>query len=195
LKDGSAEFVFIDGELDSGPGPGVSGTFEPPYYTYFKWPRAVKDPDDDLSVEAAYQYIYDVLEGEDGPFDGILGFSHGATLAFGFLVHHAKRDPQRDLGLRCAIFMSSLPPFRQFDTGELLFDAGMQGHMHLPSLTIAGRKDFVFEHTLRLASLCDPAPAQLLIHDQGHEVPRDSRNVREIAAAIRRLGDVAMLMR
>ncbi|KAI0440609.1 putative DUF341 family oxidoreductase [Xylaria telfairii] len=192
-----ADFVFVDGELDSEPGPGVAGTFDSPYYTYFKWPRS-PNASDDTSVEEAYQLIYDVLAGDEGPFDGLMGFSHGATLAFGFLVNHAKtrpHQPLRALGLRCAVFMSSIPPFRQLDSGELLFDACMGGHIDIPSITIAGRKDFVYEHTVRMASLCMPGPAQLLIHDMGHEVPRDSRNVHEIAAAIRKLGDMAMLVR
>jgi hypothetical protein len=29
----------------------------------------------------------------EGPFDGVLGFSHGGTLAAGFMIHHAKMNP------------------------------------------------------------------------------------------------------
>ncbi|RFU24181.1 hypothetical protein B7463_g12157, partial [Scytalidium lignicola] len=104
-KDQSIEFVFVDGELGSEPGPGVEGFFEPPYYTYFKWPRSAA-PEDDQSVEIAYELIYDILTSDEGPFDGLVGFSHGATLAFGFLVHHAKtrqQQPIRSLGLRRCI--------------------------------------------------------------------------------------------
>ncbi|KAH9988766.1 putative DUF341 family oxidoreductase [Xylariaceae sp. FL0662B] len=194
-KDHCAEFVFVDGELSSDAGPGISGIFEPPYYSYFKWPRS-KDPEDDKSVEEAYDLIYEILEGDEGPFDGLIGFSHGATLAFGFLVNHAKTrslEPVRNLGLRCAIFMNSLPPFRQLDSGELLFDGEMDGYLDIPSLNIAGRKDFVYEYSLRLAKLCNPAPTRLLVHDKGHEVAGDPRNVREIAAAIRHLCQIAML--
>jgi hypothetical protein len=196
-KDQSAEFAFLDGEFETEPGPGVAGYFEPPYFSYFTWPRSTICSDaDDRTVEEAYEQLYETLENDEVGFDGLIGFSHGATLAFGFLVHHAKSRPTqpiRNLGIRCAVFICSLPPFRQAPTGELLFDEGMAGHLEIPSLVIAGRRDFVYEHTLRLAKLCGPAPSRMLVHDRGHEIPGDPRNVREMAAAVRQLCQVAML--
>ena len=76
-KDNSAEFNFIEGEVDSAPGPGIEDVFDGPYYSFYNWPRTF-NPDDDRSVTEAYDLIYEMIE-EDGPIDGILGFSHGAT--------------------------------------------------------------------------------------------------------------------
>ncbi|KAI9658370.1 MAG: hypothetical protein M1821_002503 [Bathelium mastoideum] len=212
-KDYSAEFEFIEGQISAGPGPGVSGIFDPPYYNYFQWPRTTCNAaEDDNTVTAAFEQIYEALDGEEGPFDGVLGFSHGATLAFSFLVHHAKAaaqrcspsPPSRSLGLRCAVFIAGMPPFREGDAvegkathdgRELVFDDDVDGYIDIPSLTVTGRRDFVHEHSLRLAKMCGgPGLARLLVHDKGHEVPADVRNVRTIASAIRQLGQIAMVL-
>jgi hypothetical protein len=78
------------------------------------------DSDDSEALEEAYDMIYEAIE-EDGPFDGILGFSQGATLAFQFLVEHAKRNPYEVPGegasFRCAVFICGMPPFRM-DYGD-----------------------------------------------------------------------------
>ncbi|KAH6715843.1 serine hydrolase-domain-containing protein [Leptodontidium sp. MPI-SDFR-AT-0119] len=111
-KDNSATFHFIDGEEDSGPGPGIEGLFEGPYFSFYAWPRTCTS-EDEKAVEEAYKLIYATIE-QEGPFDGILGFSQGATLAFQFLSQHAKRFPY-DLPnavFRCGVFICGPPPFR-----------------------------------------------------------------------------------
>jgi hypothetical protein len=64
---------------------------------------------------------------EDGPFDGILGFSHGATLAYQFLADHARRHPHDYHSLfRCAVFMCGMPPFKLIqDDSSSEYEAGM----------------------------------------------------------------------
>ncbi|KAF2215725.1 hypothetical protein CERZMDRAFT_89976, partial [Cercospora zeae-maydis SCOH1-5] len=73
----------------------------------------------------AYELLYDVIE-DDGPFDGILGFSHGGTLASGFIMHHMAMRPSEPLPFRCALFFNALPPFRKvgiaFSSLQLMSD-------------------------------------------------------------------------
>jgi len=144
-------------------------------------------------VAEAYEMLYEVIE-QEGPFDGILGFSHGATLAFGFLAQHAKKNPYDPPGalFRCAIFICSLPPFRKDDADNVIYDHGLQSVVRIPTVHVAGKADFVYEHSMKLHALCDAASAKLVVHSKGHEIPGDSKNVALIAAACRELNNTAM---
>lgn len=124
-RDNTATFHFLEGECDSDPGPGIAGYFDGPYYSYYKFPRSFSDIDDS-DVLDAYDQLYTVIE-EEGPFDGILGFSHGGTLAAGFLIQHAKRFPHDPPPVRCAIFINSLPPFRMNPGEKPVIDMSLEG--------------------------------------------------------------------
>ena len=191
-KDNSAKFHFIEGEVDSAPGPGIEHVFEGPYYSFYTWPRTFH-PDDDRSVIDAYNLIYETIE-EDGPFDGVLGFSHGATLAFGFLAHHARKFTYDPPPFRCAIFLNSLPPFRIDQDENFVFDDEMQGLIKIPTVHVVGKRDFVYSHSLKLHQLCDSRSATLLAHDKGHEIPNDPENVHMIAKALRELNQTIMVV-
>lgn len=187
-SDNSASFYFVEGEVESGPGPGVEGIFEGPYFTFYKWPRNVTD--DDKSLNDAYELLSEVIE-EEGPFDGVLGFSHGGTLAFGFLAHLFKTKPYEPPPFRCAIFMNAPPPFRMDDSGNFIMDDGLEGLIHIPTLHITGTNDFIYNHSLKLYALCDPGLSTLLVHEKGHQIPSDAKNMKRITNAIRELGNKA----
>ncbi|OKL57045.1 hypothetical protein UA08_07372 [Talaromyces atroroseus] len=188
-RDNSAVFHFIEGEIEAEPGPGIDGYFDGPYYSYYKFPRTFDDTDE--SMMEAYELLYDVIE-EDGPFDGVMGFSHGGTLASGFLIHHAKTRPYDPPPFRCAIFLNSLPPFRMNPGESPVVDADLEGYLTLPTLSIAGKKDFVFESSVALYNLCDPRKSQLVVHENGHDVPRDPKNIKLMAQEVRKLFTVSM---
>ena len=189
-KDNSVEFDFIDGEVSCGPGPGVAGFYEGPYYSFYNWPRSLESEEleDEASLQQAYDLLYDIIE-EDGPFDGILGFSHGATLAYGFLAQHRKKNPYDSPNslFRCAAFFSGMPPFRLGGNDEWVYDKGIQGGVGIPTLHVAGKTDFVEQHTKKLYAMCEPGSARLVVHGKGHEIPGDAKSVGIIAPAFRDL--------
>ena len=193
-RDNSASFYFIDGELESGAGPGIEGIYESPYYCYHKWPRTM-DPADGRSLNEAYEFLYSVIE-EEGPFDAILGFSQGATLAYSFLAQHAKKYPYEPPTalFRCAVFVGALPPFRQDSSKRIIYDEGLQGAVRIPTLHVAGESDFVFAHSIKLHALCTTSKtsAKLLVHPKGHEIPRDAKNVKAMASGIREMAHSSM---
>lgn len=85
--------------------------------------------------------MYDVLE-EEGSFDGVIGFSHGTTLAYAFLLQHTKEHPLEPpyALFRRAVFVSgSLDPtedgvkLKSNETGEVL--------LRIATLHIAGKAD------------------------------------------------------
>lgn len=188
-RDNSAVFHFIEGDIEAEPGPGIKWFFDGPYYSYYKFPRTFEDSDE--SMLEAYDLLYDVIE-DEGPFDGVLGFSHGGTLASGFLIHHAKTRPYDPPPFRCAIFLNSLPPFRMNPGESPVVDEGLEGYLNIPTLSIVGKKDFVYESSIALYKLCDPRKSQLVTHENGHDVPRDSKNVVVMARAVRKLLTEAM---
>ena len=189
-KDHSATFHFVEGELEAPPGPGVEGFYEGPFFNYYKWPRSIHD--DDSSIQEAYSLLYETIE-EEGPFDGILGFSHGGALAAGFLAHHATQNPYDSPPFRCAVFFNAVPPFQMKDDQSLIFEKEIQGKITLPTLHVVGKNDFVFVHSKRLYDWCEGTTSSILMHDKGHEIPTDKKMVASIAAAIRDLSSRTML--
>ncbi|KAF9883546.1 hypothetical protein FE257_003185 [Aspergillus nanangensis] len=186
-RDNSATFHFLEGSVDSAPGPGISGFYDGPYYSYYQFPRTFSNPDPaGESLQDAYDRLYDTID-EDGPFDGILGFSQGGTLAAGFLIHHAKLYPREPQLFRCAIFINSLPPFRMNPGEDPVVDSDLHGYINLPTLSIGGAQDPLFEYSLALHRLCDHESSAWLVHAKGHGIPGDKKSVAAIAAAVRKL--------
>ena len=151
------------------------------------------DNSDDHSLSDAYEFLYDVIE-EEGPFDAILGFSQGATLAYSFLAQHAKKYPYEPPAaqFRCAVFIGALPPFRMDGSKRIIYDEGLQGAVRIPTLHVAGKSDFVFTHSIKLHALCSKAWAKLLVHPKGHEIPGDAKNVAAMASGIREMAHKAI---
>jgi len=71
-------FDFVDAQHECPPAPGISGFFPPPYLA---WHTRYEDE----HIEAAHSYLRSIIE-EDGPYDGVIGFSQGAALAASFIL-------------------------------------------------------------------------------------------------------------
>lgn len=187
-RDGSATFHFLDGELDSpAPGPGIEGFYEGPYLNYHKWPRNFNS-EDEKTVADAYDILSEFIE-EEGPFDGVLGFSHGASLAYGFLAQDTNNNGLCVSGslFRCAAFFSAIPPFRMNESDQIIYDEGLQRSVNIPTLHVVGREDFVYHHSIKLHAMSDPQWRKLVEHKSGHEIPRDAASVKAVAAGIREM--------
>src|SRR5882757_5949624 len=58
---------------------------------------------------------------EDGPYDGILGYSQGATLAAQTIIRHNLEHPEaaiQDMPFRFAIFFNGATPSKVFEMSE-----------------------------------------------------------------------------
>lgn len=188
-RDNTATFHFVEGDIDSEPGPGIAGYYDGPYYSYYKFPRSFSD--DDSSLQEAYDLLYDIID-EEGPFDGVLGFSHGGTLASGLLIHHAKMYPQEPPLFRCAIFVNSLPPFRMNPGENPVIDADLDGYINIPTVSVGGSRDWLLEYSRALHRLCNSSRSIWVTHSKGHDIPGDKKNVAVMAAAIRKLSVEAL---
>ncbi|KAH0427987.1 DUF341 domain-containing protein [Colletotrichum camelliae] len=99
--DASYEFVLVDGPVPSHRGPGMSPALPGPFYSHLTGysPR---------EIEAAHQNIAATVD-ELGPFDGILGFSQGASVALSYIYHQQVNGEESDF--KFAVLFSSVVPF------------------------------------------------------------------------------------
>ena len=142
LCDNSATFYFTQGPCETVPPPGFEAYFGgKPYYRFMTYeggeggegvdilerirdfPEGITAEDtlrelmvDGLgdarqSVRRALDYLYRIME-EEGPFEGIIGYSEGATVAATLLLDEQQRLEKegRTPMLKCAIFFAGWPP-------------------------------------------------------------------------------------
>jgi hypothetical protein len=123
----------------------------------------------------------------EGPFDGILAFSQGTSLASAFLLDEPKLRKSR---LKCAIFFCGRTPFQDLDTASLSSCVTLCPTIDLPTAHIWGANDKVDPGQGRaLSELCRLENKHCYIHAGEHEIPGSSNQewVVESANAIRRM--------
>jgi hypothetical protein len=204
-RDNSAEFTFIDGPVAQPAGPGIAGVYDGPYLGYFRCDQlppahdvaalgqALRSDAFRESIAAAFDLIDGILENE-GPFDGVLGFLHGTTLAAAFLLHHTATRPQDPpwAPFRCAVFIAGLAPFEEDGSRMRADERGAV--FKLPSVHVAGREDEIFEESLNLYRLCERDRAVLVVHEKGHLIPRETEDLTAMARSIRGLESKIVIM-
>ena len=156
------------------------------YYQYYDMRSAE-------SLVAALSQLERYIE-EEGPFDGVLGFSQGAGLAATYLARLSRDQPSKPLPFKCAIFFCGPIPFdpQYLDDGEMRFmDPKATGPLlGLPTANIWGRNDKVWPGSSEvLWELCDVMYKNTYVHDEGHSIPgpRAKEAVEGCVRAIRRV--------
>ncbi|KAL1970128.1 hypothetical protein VTN77DRAFT_6533 [Rasamsonia byssochlamydoides] len=190
-KDSTVSFEFIDREIDSSPAEGVEALFDGPFRGWYAWDSTKQNLPRE-TVKEAMEYILSVVE--EGPFDGVVGFSQGAALASSLLVYHHHSSMTRDAPqnnnsssnnlFKFAVFICGGLPFNQ--DGTRMFDPEVDGQIiHVPSLHVMGTKDRWRHESMGLSKLCDQRTAKLYEHGQGHVLPSDRETTLAIADLIR----------
>ncbi|PGH19326.1 hypothetical protein AJ80_04079 [Polytolypa hystricis UAMH7299] len=105
--EGLHEFVYVDGVIECEAADGVGSIFPGPYLCYYNLPTH-------SLVSAAHDFIHNIMN-EDGPFDGVIGFSQGAALASSMMLQRAKEDPYAPPLFRLAIFAGASLPYNLDD--------------------------------------------------------------------------------
>jgi len=94
------DYDFLEGEKEVPPAPLVAKVFPGPYMSYLT----------DYSVgsiEEQHEFIMNIVD-EEGPFDGVMGFSQGASLAASILIHHQIEKPWLPPPFRVAVFLCAI---------------------------------------------------------------------------------------
>jgi hypothetical protein len=195
------EYVFVDGELACEAADGVTGVYPGPYLCYHGTPTTG-------AMREAHAAVWEVIE-RDGPFDGELGFSQGASLAASVMLdrHMQMLDGRLDLTLpfRFAVFLcTGLPYDVQAGRGEDKTGGMVKPGRRLPSRPgdgaranprVRGARDRQAQR-LRgrgrlLMQMCEASQYIKVEHPDGHLVPRSPRLARDIARAIGKVIDMA----
>jgi len=93
------QYTFIDGEYEAAPAPGIDNVFPGPYRRYL--------PDNSVESTAEQHGFISEIIAEEGPFDGVLAFSQGASLIASILLHHEIEKPLSRPPFRFAVFICS----------------------------------------------------------------------------------------
>ncbi|DBA87420.1 TPA: hypothetical protein ACH3X1_004466 [Trebouxia sp. C0004] len=161
------DIVYVDApNAASGPIPeDVKPYFDGPYY---EWWNAEKDEERDRVTYRGWDTSKGFLEKivqEQGPFDGIMGFSQGGACASTVAALQ-----------RLGVMLQGAAPlkFAIFFAGALIRDRNLsyiyKEKVTLPSVHIIGDKDYVKEWSeFQLTKWQDPI---LIRHPRGHVIPR-----------------------
>lgn len=205
--DGTATFHFTEGPVEMSPPPGYEDFFGEPPHKCFQTGEAfttyvplIHSPDFASLEDAIYSFqhfsspvatseaietLSHLLETE-GPFDGVLGFSEGSSLAATLLVDHLKksRAAGKDSMLKLGIFWGGLPPLTK--DGKRWYLPRTDGQMFdLPTIHIIGAMDPFLAAGMLLYNLCDPNTAILFDHGKGHQIVWEPKIVKSLVEVIR----------
>lgn len=97
------EFTFCDGAFTRDRGPGMASHYPGPFYSY----TAGYSPSD---IRETLEDLDDFIQ-DCGPFDGVLGFSQGASMAASYILDHQARCPDEPAPFGFAILLSSVAAF------------------------------------------------------------------------------------
>ncbi|OGM50471.1 hypothetical protein ABOM_001024 [Aspergillus bombycis] len=151
------------------------------------------DPKEPQSCQQAARDLDRYIK-EEGPFDGIIGFSLGATIALSWLVNWDQtKQGVRSHGapFKVAVFFSSAS--QPYDLDALARDhiaylnpAQMSRVLDMPTAHIWGSADPHAADARRAVEFCDPQKRSVFVHANGHEIPDSVENTVSIAKVINR---------
>jgi hypothetical protein len=163
-----------------------------PFREWYTWDFVKRVPPRETLTEAIEGVLSIIAE--DGPFDGVIGFSQGCAVASSVVAHYSNQhpfEPQTNL-FKFAVFICGSRPFT-YDGTELL-DSSVHGQtIQIPTAHIVGRKDPWYGESLGLYSLCDGRSAKLYDHGQGHVLPVDHKTTAIITDMLRYTASKAFL--
>jgi hypothetical protein len=96
------DFDFVDAPFVGAPPPGIEEVFRNP--PYFVWNRYYVPSE----VSKVHDYVR-VVVAQNGPYDGVIGFSEGAALAAALLLEDASSVTRRQVPMfRFAVFLNAV---------------------------------------------------------------------------------------
>ncbi|KAF8404675.1 hypothetical protein HHK36_009563 [Tetracentron sinense] len=159
---GKMNLVFLDAPFPAQGKSDVEGIFDPPYYEWFQFD---KEKTEYRNFDECLAYIEDYMI-KNGPFDGLLGFSRGATLSAALPGLQAK-----------GLALTKVPKIKFLIIigggmlkSPILAENAYSSPIDCPSLHFLGEKDFLRPYgTILLKSFISPS---VIHHPMGHTVPR-----------------------
>ena len=192
--------------------PGIQQSFEGPFYRYYDEnatavsdlphsalkPAAPEAEAEDLmrgirhsglatvDPTTALAVIQEYIDGQREPFDLILGFSEGASVAAGIVLHQAQTG--RGRAFQGAVFICGSPPYDPESHQMVLADEVSQ-RITIPTAHIMGDEDPTRPASVALSHLCDDQSRFSFKHGKGHTIPWDGASTVRMAAVVREVLD------
>ncbi|XP_057842658.1 uncharacterized protein LOC131052086 [Cryptomeria japonica] len=165
------DMTFLDGLFPAGGKSEIEGIFPPPYYEWFQYNEEFTEY---TNLDKGFAFIADYME-KNGPFDGLLGFSQGATLSGALVGYQRKGVLLKNHPPIKFIISVSGTKFRKPEMCEILYTPTIE----CPSVHMIGAKDWLKEPSEEFTqAFKDPL---VIKHPQGHTVPRlDTEAVKQL---------------
>ncbi|KAJ3683007.1 hypothetical protein LUZ60_013234 [Juncus effusus] len=166
------DMVFPDGLFPAGGKSDIEGIFPAPYFEWFQFNKEFTEY---TNLEECISYLCDYIT-TNGPFDGLLGFSQGATLSALLIGYQSQGKVLKDH--RPIKFLVSVSGSKFRDPS--ICDVAYKDIIKAKSVHFIGEKDWLKVPSEELASAFD-SPL-ILRHPQGHTVPRlDEAAVKQLS--------------
>lgn len=136
----------------------------------------------DIGCSDSCDFLQQYIEQHDeGPFDGVLGFSEGASVAASLILRQFAET--RTSPFKFAIFICGIPPFRWDSQGIISADETTK-RINIPTAHVVGSKDPLYQGSRVLYNLCHQPSASMFEHHGGHTIPWDYVSTQGITKAI-----------
>ncbi|KAF3763391.1 hypothetical protein M406DRAFT_261659 [Cryphonectria parasitica EP155] len=136
------------------------------------------------STNNAIRYILDIVK-KHGPFDAVVGYSEGATMAATMLLYQQRQQKRWGTKplFKYGIFFAGWPPLDPRTHDIILADESDE-RIETRTLHIVGSLDPYIHGSMALYNVCDMDTAVLFDHAKGHTLPRDKETIRELVDVI-----------
>lgn len=174
----SFEFTFVDAIIECPGDVEIAKYYRGPFFRHW-------DGTQD-SVQQCYEYLLDIID-EDGPFDGVVGFSQGAAAASTALLYNQSLDRTAPPLFKFAIFFCATSALDMMRVNDSSADVPAAKDMLLPTIPtvhVVGQKDGVRSQSMALYELADDQYTRLITHEGGHWIPKDASFARKMQDAI-----------
>ncbi|KAB8074709.1 serine hydrolase-domain-containing protein [Aspergillus leporis] len=151
------------------------------------------DPEEPQSCRQAARDLEEYIK-EEGPFDGIIGFSMGAAMALSWLVNwfrSTEGSGSDAVPFKVAIFFSNA--IQPYDHDELnrghiahLDSAQVGKVIDIPTAHIWGSADPQEDQARWAVDFCNPEKKSIFVHAKGHEIPNSVGDTISIAKVVNR---------
>ncbi|XP_057437822.1 uncharacterized protein LOC130729975 [Lotus japonicus] len=156
------DLEFPDGKFPAGGKSDIEGIFPPPYFEWFQFNKEFTEY---TNLDECISYLCEYITA-NGPFDGFLGFSQGATLSALLIGYQAQGK-----------LLKEHPPIKFFVSisgskfrDPTICNVAYKDPIKAKSVHFIGEKDWLKLPSEELASAFHKS--LLIRHPQGHTVPR-----------------------
>ncbi|WCJ19842.1 hypothetical protein M5689_002116 [Euphorbia peplus] len=153
---------FPNGIFPAGGKSEIEGIFPPPYFEWFQYNE---DFTEYTNLEECIKYLCNYIT-KEGPFDGLLGFSQGATLSALLIGYQTQGKILKEHPPMKLCISISGAKFRDPKISEIAY----KDKIKVKSVHFIGAKDWLKLPSEDLATAFDNP--LIIRHPQGHTVPR-----------------------